>query len=75
MNSSTQGTSPHSIVFPAWLAAGVLLVNLVVILSPGHALLNSRHQYHQQAEVSTQTMSHALTEYAFGIHVPDRNQA
>jgi signal transduction histidine kinase/ActR/RegA family two-component response regulator len=62
-NPNTLSPKATSSGLPFWLAAGVLLVNLVVFTLAGLSLHNSRDRYRERAEVTTRNMSLALAEY------------
>ena len=53
--------------FRWWLAAGVLLVNLLVVYLAGQFLVASRQQFHQQAAVTTRNLSDLLAAYTKGL--------
>jgi hypothetical protein len=48
------------------LAAGVLLINLFVLVLAGLSLRQSRHQYEQSAAVTTQNLAQVLEQYIGG---------
>lgn len=52
--------------FIKWLAAGILLINLFVVVLAGLSLRQSRIQYEERAAVTTQNLAQVLEEYVDG---------
>jgi diguanylate cyclase (GGDEF)-like protein/PAS domain S-box-containing protein len=57
---------PH-LAFSVWLLAGVVLVNVFIIFLTGLSLIESRNQYHEQAQITTRNLSQILAENTEGL--------
>jgi diguanylate cyclase (GGDEF)-like protein/PAS domain S-box-containing protein len=63
-NASTLTKAPAT--FIKWLAAGILLINLFVVVLAGFSLRHSKLQHEERVAVTTQNLAQVLEEYIDG---------